>query len=83
MKNFLNYNVYNVCFYSKEFVSCCRIYQKLREDGNYWLFVDYNTYKAADCELLLINNPLPAEMRKISIERIIFYIIIHLYKSNL
>jgi hypothetical protein len=53
------------------------------EDGNYWLFVDYNTYKAADCELLLINNPLPAEMRKISIERIISYIIIHLYKSNL
>ncbi|CAG2244219.1 unnamed protein product [Mytilus edulis] len=41
----------------------CRFHQKFREGGNYWVFIDFETYKSEECEVLLINHPLPAEMR--------------------
>ncbi|XP_063419703.1 heparan-alpha-glucosaminide N-acetyltransferase-like [Mytilus trossulus] len=40
----------------------CRFHKKFTEGGNYWLFVDDETYKSEECDVLLINHPLPAEM---------------------
>lgn len=40
----------------------CRLDDKFRESGDYWIFVDQQTYTDGNCELLITNDPLPAEM---------------------
>lgn len=40
----------------------CEIQENFKENGDYWLHLNYTSYTSEECDVLLINDPLPAEM---------------------
>ncbi|XP_033762307.1 heparan-alpha-glucosaminide N-acetyltransferase-like isoform X2 [Pecten maximus] len=40
----------------------CEIQEKFKENGDYILYLNYSSYTSERCDVLLTNDPLPAEM---------------------